>query len=279
MSCTTSGNLAYTEETVIIQLSGDDGLADLPTTTSSDESSTSNLYSDIPQSSKYQTQTPHVKSFPIPQSSKYQTPHVKSFPIPQSSKYQTQTPHVKSSPIPQSSKYQIQTPHVKSFPIPQILLHNLKSQLQIPSVSNPSPTPIYSPIPTTFVHLESTPTSSPTSTSNTPNNALTSQPPNNPRTSTPTSSSTSTSNSHNKRKRLPTATEELQQTADVQHTMSVVKQFLETRINKKDEWEGSRNYGFCCTLAKNLDGLPLNSQIRIQKAILEVFEQELDKLE
>jgi hypothetical protein len=39
------------------------------------------------------------------------------------------------------------------------------------------------------------------------------------------------------------------------------------------------SYGFCCTFAKNLDGLPLNSQICVQKAILEVFENKLDQLE
>lgn len=45
-------------------------------------------------------------------------------------------------------------------------------------------------------------------------------------------------------------------------------------MSKTNEWENSRNYGFCCILARNMDSLPINRQIRVQKAIMEVVENE-----
>jgi hypothetical protein len=58
-----------------------------------------------------------------------------------------------------------------------------------------------------------------------------------------------------------------------------IKAFLENRARRKINLDCSTNYGFCCTLAQNLDKLPVLNQIRIQKAILELVETEFSSFD
>ena len=50
-------------------------------------------------------------------------------------------------------------------------------------------------------------------------------------------------------------------------------------MKRKINLENSCNYGFCYTLAQNLDQLPIFNQVRIQKEILELLEREFSSVD
>jgi hypothetical protein len=54
---------------------------------------------------------------------------------------------------------------------------------------------------------------------------------------------------------------------------------LENRARRKINLDNSTKYGYCCSLAQNLDKLPVLKQIRIQKDILELVETEFSSFD